>query len=212
MEVFLDTDINVIKQYLKAEPGCLDLLKKMLDYRNLRTEQTYYSELAYRYDHYKFGEKQPKEVVNAGELDRSYWKDRLVRLDKERRSYHNNALAAFNAFLEIGERKLLDYIYVGPSLSLKEAEEYKYPERRAIITDAMFQLLYSIEDYAIQRLNEAGEKTEELQAIEKIKREMNSFNRDYNVKKSMLSDEDKRDKGGIEFYDMKGYIDDGNEG
>ena len=199
MNIFLDTDINLIKKYVYADSNSLSYLKKMLDYRNLRTEQAYYAELAYRYDNYEFGQKQPKEVIDAGEFQRDMWRDKLISLDKKRRGKHNEAIAAFKSFLEIGEKNNLDYIYVGPMLSPEQAEKYMNAEYRAVITDAIFKILHSIEEASIKKIKE-NDKTAEN--YENLKGAIDTFDKEYGVKKSILFDEDKNSKGGIEFYNM----------
>lgn len=185
---FICDNIDILKEYLTANPGLLNDLNRILEYRNLRSEQAYYARLAHEYD---YGDimNQNKIVRDAGAMDRDFWKYKIEHLDKQRRDYHNNALTSFNNFLETGLKHGLDYIYVGPTLTDKEVTKYLRSERRAHITDAMFQLLAIIENAAV-------EKTETLYPVQKG---MNSFNRVYNIKSSLIHDEDKSNNGGIEF-------------
>lgn len=59
------------------------------------------------------------------------------------------------------------------------------------MTDAMFEMLYAIEDKAIE--------SEKEEIFPKITNEMEEFNNEYSIKKSLLSDESKEQDGGIEF-------------
>lgn len=195
---FIDMDIDVIRTYIAADPSTLEYIKSMLEYRDLRTEQAYYSKLAYLYDYKKFDRGIPKEVSEAGEFDRSYWKERIIALDKARRRTHNQALGAFDAFIRIGEKHHLDYIYIGDRLTAKEASAYERPEVRTQITDAMLQLLNSIEEN-VTPLNSDDK-------LHDVKRNMNQFNRSYSVSESLSSDESKEEDGGIVF-DLKNIID-----
>lgn len=196
---FTDMDISLIKQYVNASPSSLEHIMAMLEYRDLRTEQAYYAMLAYIYDHNKFGRNVPKEVKNAGEWDRSYWKERIIALDNNRRSKHNRALASFYDFVQIGRVNNLDYIYVGDILLPKEAFRYERPEVRTQMTNAMLELLKSIED-SVQVGIEQNEQ------LKRIKTDMNSFNRSYKVSKSLTDDESEKKDGGIEF-ELKSIID-----
>lgn len=192
-EIFFNCDIDILKEYLTANPDLLNDLNRILKYRNLRSEQAYYALLAKEYDTNIMSKN--KIVKNAGEMDRSYWGYLIETLDKQRRDRHNEALTSFNNFLETGYKYGLDYIYIGPTLTDKEITGYLYSERRAYITDAMFKLLAVLEDAAIEK-TAPSYTTESLHSVQK---DMNRFNRDYNIKQSLLSDESKEENGGIEF-------------
>ena len=45
-------NIEDIKLYLEKSPDLLADIKRIMDYRNLRTEQVYYSRLLYEYRNY----------------------------------------------------------------------------------------------------------------------------------------------------------------
>lgn len=190
-EDFFCGDIDILKKYLTANPDLLNDLDRILKYRNLRSEQAYYALLAHEYDYGNIM-NQNKIVRDAGEMDRSFWKYKIEHLDKQRRDYHDAALTSFNNFLQTGYKNGLDYIYVGPTLTDKEVTEYLRSERRAHITDAMFQLLAIIENAAV-------EKTHATESLYNVQKNMNQFNRDYKIKHSLIRDEDEKDNGGIEF-------------
>lgn len=190
-EDFFDCNIDILKEYLTANPDLLNDLNRILKYRNLRSEQAYYALLAHEYDYGNIMSLN-KIVRDAGEMDRSYWKYKIEHLDKQRRDYHDAALTSFNNFLQTGYKNGLDYIYVGPTLTDKEITGYLHSERRAHITDAMFKLLAIIEDAAV-------EKTHATESLHNVQKDMNRFNRDYNIKHSLIRDEDEKDNGGIEF-------------
>lgn len=190
--------IELIREYLQKDPQLLYELKCILDYRNLRSEQTYYSRLAHEYD---FGHNNnifriPKIVREASSLDREHWRDRITALDKNRRATHNRALVAFHNIVQTGIKNGLDYIYAGHTLTGKQATQYEYPERRTEITDAMFELLDVIEKAALAKTEQAPE----IVSLNTMQDDMNQFNRAYSIKNSLKKDEDRQKDGGIEFY------------
>lgn len=187
-------DIDVIREYLEASPNILFDIKNIQNYRDLRTQQAFYSRLCYEYDYPNFL-KQPQIVKDAGAMDRDYWKEQSISLDRKRRDCHNLALSSFYNILEVGRKHNLDYIYLGPELTGDEAFKYLHSERRAEVTDAMLELLYTIEDSVIP-------SQEKNAGLHDIKREMNAFNRNYHVKKSLTKDESKDEDGNVQF-DLK---------
>lgn len=189
-------DIKLIQEYVKKDISVMDKIKKIMDYRNLRTEQAYYAKLSYEYD---FGNwaNQCKEVRNAGDFDRSYWGDRLQSLDRDRRNKHNSALIGFYEMQEIGRKFGLELLYNGEKLLPKDIVQYNYSERREEITDAMFELLHCIEESIIEINKDEIESENKL--LVNLKHDINSFNKNYNVKKSILHDESNEKDGGIEF-------------
>lgn len=186
-------NIEVILEYLKKDPNLLVDIHNIMKYRDLRTEQVYYARLAYEYDHVDIM-KQCKEVRNSGNMDRMRWRTRSENLDKDRRQTHNKALISFNSILRTGENCNLPTLYNGKKLTNEEIAGHLKAERREEITDSMFEMLWTIEDSVIE-----SENSREVQDIRKIKQDMRTFNRTYNVEKSMLKDESDEKDGGIEF-------------
>ncbi len=186
-------DINLIKSYIVASPDILGNILNIMKYRNLRTEQAYYAKLAYQYDHLDIS-KQCKEVRNAGALARGYWSTKSQRLDQDRRQTHNKALISYNSILKIGEEKGLESLFNGKTLTNEEILKHERAERREEITDSMFEMLYIIEESAIEQ-----ENPELSQNLNTLKGEVRSFNRNYCVTKSLLKDESSQKDGGIEF-------------
>lgn len=187
--------IDDIRAYLEASPRLLEEIKKIMDYRNLRTEQVYYAKLLneYRMMDYSWNERVSKTVRNAGEFEASWWREKTIDLDKARRGKHNGALMGFRDIVNTGKAAGLPSLYDGRMLSLAEICKHDDPVTRAAITDAMFDMLRTIEDAVIQREPEQNEE------IKQVQRDMMKFNREYHVKKSMINDEDRRIDGGVEF-------------
>jgi len=187
--------IDDIRAYLETSPRLLAEIKKVMDYRNLRTEQAYYSKLLneYRISQYSWVDKVSKTVRDAGEFEVSWWKEKTIDLDKARRGKHNAALMAFRDIVNTGKTSGLPDLYDGKMLSLAEICNHQDPVTRAAVTDAMFDMLTEIEKAVIQREPERNE------GIKEVQRDMMRFNREYHVKQSMVKDEDRRIDGGVEF-------------
>ncbi len=186
-------DINLIKTYMETSPYILEDILNIMKYRNLRTEQSYYARLAYEYDHVPISQ-QCKEVRNAGLLARGFWNTKSQRLDQERRNIHNKALISFNSIMRVGEQNNLESLFNGKKLTNEEIVRYERAERREELTDTMFEMLYTIENSVI---SQEGTKANEY--IGEIKSGMRTFNKSYNVAKSMTKDESREKDGGIEF-------------
>ena len=172
-------DINLIKTYMETSPYILEDILNIMKYRNLRTEQSYYARLAYEYDHVPISQ-QCKEVRNAGLLARGFWNTKSQRLDQERRNIHNKALISFNSIMRVGEQNNLESLFNGKKLTNEEIVRYERAERREELTDTMFEMLYTIENSVI---SQEGTKANEY--IGEIKSDMRTFNKSYNVAKSM---------------------------
>lgn len=187
--------IDDIRAYLEKSPRLLAEIKKVMDYRNLRTEQAYYSKLLneYRMMDYSWDIKISKTVRNAGELEASWWKEKTIELDKARRGKHNGALMAFADIVNTGKENGLPEIYNGRLLSLSEICKHDDPVTREEMTDGMFDILRTIENAVIQK------EPEQNESIKEVQKEMVQFNRAYHVKQSMIKDEDRRIYGGVEF-------------
>ena len=100
------------------------------------------------------------------------------------------------AFLDIvntGKACGLPELYDGRLLSLSEICKHEDPVTREAMTDAMFDILRTIENAVIQR------EPEQNETIKEVQREMTQFNRAYHVKQSMIKDEDRKIDGGVEF-------------
>lgn len=186
-------EISLIKKHMEASPYILGDILNIMKYRNLRTEQAYYARLAYEYDHVDFT-KQCKEVRNAREFARGYWKTKSEQLDRDRRETHNKALISYNSILNVGKENGLPQLFSGKTLTNEEIVRYERAERREEITDSMFEMLYTIEEAAIEQENSKVEED-----IKNIKGEMRTFNKSYGVSKSILKDESRENDGGIEF-------------
>lgn len=185
-----DISLDLIRQYLEKDPSLLSNFLNILEYRNLRTEQVYYAKLAYQYDHLDIP-KQCKEVRNAREMERSFWSYQSETLDKRRRETHNTALASFDGIVRTGRQSGLKPIYDGKTLTSIELRQHVEPILREQMTNAMFRMLYAIEDQIITK--------ETNEQIIEVKRRMKEFNKTYKVSKSILEDESEKIDGGIEF-------------
>ncbi len=193
MEDYMDFDVNLIRQYIQASPEVLTYINDILNYRNLVTQQAYYSKLVYAYRHYSYGESSKiKELKDAGEIEFGYWKEQIQKLDFVRRKTHNKALSAFNGILEVGRKNNLDYMYIGAELKQKEINSHDNLPARKRVTDAMFKMLESIEE-------NIWHTTEPNKGLGEIRKNMERFNNDYHVKKSLIEDESLKEDGGIEF-------------
>ena len=80
--------IEDIRLYLEKNPSLLGDIKRMMDYRNLRTEQVFYAKLLYEYRNYDNLFRVSKMVEQAREWDKGLWEDKNIQLDKNRRQYH----------------------------------------------------------------------------------------------------------------------------
>lgn len=200
-------EINDIREYLRREPDVLESIKNIMNYRNLRTEQAYYAKLAYEYDNqFKIGRNNVcKTVRQAGEFDRSFWKDRLYELDKNRRNTHNKALAGFTSMVNKGRLYGFPKIYTGKVLTADEIDKHGNPDIREKMTDVMFEMLFTIEDSVIEQEHEKIQADKDILGLRK---EMRAFNREYGVVQSMRKDEDRHEDGGIIFeHDLSSIFD-----
>lgn len=187
--------IDDIRTYLEKSPRLLSEIKRVMDYRNLRTEQVYYTKLLneYRLMEYSWNTRVSKIVREAGEFQASWWREKTIDLDKARRGKHNGALMAFADIINTGKACGLPELYSGKVLSLREICNHEDSVTREEMTDAMFDMLRTIEDAVIQQ------EPEQNEAIKGVQKEMTQFNRAYHVKQSMIKDEDRNIDGGVEF-------------
>lgn len=199
-------EINDIEAYIKRSPQNLSQIKKIMDYRNLRIEQAYYAKLAYQYDNqFKLKSSEVCKLVrNSREFDRSCWKEQLITLDRRRRATHNRALAGFRSMVNNGRIYGLPSIYKGRVLEENEITGYDGLDIRAKMTDAMLELMNVIENSVIIDIDK---ENDENNGIYQIAREIQKFNKEYSVKKSIEHDEDIKEDGGIEF-DLSTVFDD----
>lgn len=192
-------EINDIMVYIQKTPQTLEYIKRIMDYRNLRIKQAYYAKLSYQYDH-QFQLKSSevcKIVRNAGEFDRSFWKEASISLDKQRRATHNRALSGFSNMVNRGRIYGLPSIYKGRVLEEKEITGYTGLDVRAKMTDSMLELMSVLENSVINM--ESTKENIKYSDISQVAEQMKKFNRDYNVKKAIEHDEDITQDGGIEF-------------
>ena len=139
----------------------------------------------------------------------NYFTDMDISLIKQYVNASPSSLEHIMAMLEYRDLRteqayyaMLAYIYdhnkFGRNVP-KEAFRYERPEVRTQMTNAMLELLKSIED-SVQVGIEQNEQ------LKRIKTDMNSFNRSYKVSKSLTDDESEKKDGGIEF-ELKSIID-----
>ena len=192
-------EINDIMAYIQRSPQTLEQIKEIMDYRNLRIKQAYYAKLAYQYDNqFKLKSSEIcKTVREAGEFDRSFWKEALLNLDKQRRGTHNIALKGFRHMVNMGRIYGLPSIHKGRVLEEDEIYGYEGLDVRAKMTDSMLELMSVLENNVIN-MNVTHENNG-YEKFSKVAEEMKQFNRTYKVKKSIVHDEDRNEDGGIEF-------------
>ena len=88
---------------LDANPDQLRNIEKMMEYRDHRTKQSWLSNFYYR-----------SRQINDGDLKMQSLSLEIGRLDRERRNYHNQALAAFYSFAnDMKKIEFLVFILVG---------------------------------------------------------------------------------------------------
>lgn len=188
----MNVNIEDIKLYLEKTPDLLADIKRIMDYRNLRTQQVYYSRLLYEYRNYGNLTKVSKTVEAAREWDKSIWETKTIELDKKRRETHNRALVSFTRMVKIGRANGLPELFEGEVLT--EDAIYKHEDTygmsRERMTDAMFNMLFSIERGVIHQ---------EHEEIQKIQDNMDKFNDRYHVQRSIRTDESTVKDGGIVF-------------
>lgn len=184
--------IDDIRLYLEKSPSLLEDIKRIMDYRNLRTQQVYYARLLYEYRNYANLIRVSKTVEYAGELDKGSWEIKCRELDKNRRDRHNKALVSFARMVRIGRANGLPEIFQGELLSDDAIYKHEdtYGMSRERMTDAMFEMLFAIERGVLQQENES---------IQEVQTNIGTFNETYHVKKPMLKDESTDKNGGIVF-------------
>lgn len=198
MKLVDNLDINLINEYLITDPSLLVDLKKMIDYRDLRIEEAYYAKLSLLYDTKlsQVRREYPPVVETATFFDRSLWEYKTRELDASRTKYHNTALKAFYNWTQAyTKHSNLTPLIEGKPLTPEEADEHDNYRTRKETTDAMFELLHTIEC--------PSDRTKKYSSnLQSIQEGMYQFNAEHGVKKPILKDESKDDDGGIVF-DLK---------
>lgn len=174
---------------LNETPDMLENIKKLMNYRDLRTKQSWLSNFYFR-----------TTQMYDGELNIQNLRHEVTRLDRDRRSYHNQALAAFYSLVNDMKSNGIPPIYTGRLMSPYDDKVKKYgdPNIRQEMTDAFLGMLYDISETTIDDLKiENGEYSEGVQTFRSIARELQHQDNSYGVKKPLTKDEDKDD---VEFY------------
>lgn len=185
--------IDEIRMYLEKSPSLLSDIKRIMDYRDLRTQQVYYAKLLSEYrmqDHSWV--KVCKTVEYAGEWEKGRWQDKVIQLDKDRRPTHNRALSSFARIVEVGKFNGLPEIYKGKVLSMDEIYRHEGLMERQDMTDAMFDMLFTIENAVLSQ-------EQENKQIQNVQTDMMKFNYQYHVQNSMTRDESTDKDGGVIF-------------
>ena len=184
----MENKVEILREYLTKKPELLSNVKAIMDYRNLRTEQTFSARLA---KDYRYGNLKNPLVRSMSELDYQTYQMRVQELDKKRRSVHNRALGNFMGIVRYGREHNLPELYSGVGLTEEEMQKHINLPEREKITDFMFGLLADIEEENIKQL----EEKEKDDIIKGVKKDLERESRLYHVKKPLREDE-----GDIEFY------------
>lgn len=187
--------IDEIRMYLEKSPSLLSDIKRIMDYRDLRTQQVYYAKLLSEYrmqDHSWV--RVCKTVEYAGEWEKIKWEDKVSQLDKNRRPTHNRALSSFARIVEVGKYNGLPEIYNGKVLSIDEIYKHEGLMERQDMTDAMFDMLFTIENSVFSQ-----EQEQEDKQLQNLQGDMMRFNNQHHIQKSMTKDESTDRDGGVEF-------------
>lgn len=195
MRARLKPTLPQIRKYINADPSLLEDIKNMLEYRDLRSEQAYYIRLQRIYELHDY---MNPILRDAGEWDYSYWKEKASSMDHDRSRYHNRALLSFRRLAKEHEKNWnLSKIYFGRLLTPDEIDGHIALKQdiRNEMTDAMFELLGVIEDGVVI-------EKEANPDLKQMKTNMDKFNNDYEIKKSMTKDDSESksaDDLGMEF-------------
>lgn len=173
---------------LDANPRAIGNIKAMMDYRDLRTQQAwlpnYINEL--------------NEDPNASYLEIGRLRETVVRLDKERRSYHNKALGNFNGLVNDMKKRGINFFYRGNIMDPnKEENKYGDPNVRQEMTDFFLGCLYDVEDMSVADINRAfdGKYSKGAESLKAVRSQLVQSSRGYGVDKPL-----KEDDGDITFY------------
>ena len=174
---------------LNESPDMLKNIKNLMDYRDLRKKQSWLSNFYFR-----------TTQMCDGELKLQSLRHEVSKLDRDRRNYHNRALASFYSLVNDMKAKGIPPIYTGRLMSPYDDKVKRYgdPNIRQEMTDAFLGILYDISETTIEDLKiENGEYSEGVQTFRSIARDLQRQDSSYGVKKPLTKDECKDD---IEFY------------
>lgn len=167
---------------LNANPDMLENVKKMMDYRDLRTKQSWLSNFYYN-----------SNKFNDGELKLQTLRNEVYRLDRDRRKYHNNALASFYSLVNDMKKNGIPPLYKGKIMTPFDDKVNKYgdPNIRQEMTDGFLKMLYSISETTIADLGiEQGEYDKGVDSFKKISGELRHQDHSYGVKEPLRNDDD----------------------
>lgn len=166
---------------LNENPDMLENIKKMMDYRDLRTKQSWLSN--FYYNNRKFID---------GELKIENLKNEITKLDSDRRIYHNNALASFYSLVKDMKKNGIPPLYKGRIMTPFDDKVKKYgdPNIRQEMTNGFLEMLYSISETTIADLGiEQGEYDKGLDSFRKISGELRHQDHSYGVKIPLVDDD-----------------------
>lgn len=172
---------NFIK-LLKERPDVLSNIKTFYNYRRLRVEQRLLP---------IWIEEAKKDYENAGMLNISRMQDRVISLDKERRSVHNKALGNFNGLMRDYRNCGIEPFYQGEIMDPhNQKDNYGDPDIRKSMTDAMLSFLGDIEDTNINELSiQKEDYSEALGTFSQIYKDLNTQTHDYGLRRNIVEDD-----------------------
>lgn len=180
----MENKINLLKELVNKEKELYgeddssfitDQVEKMIEYRNIRTEQAWFSKAT-------DGMTQRKIAIE------------LVRLDHLRREKHNSSLRSINIINRFCSKTGLQFLYEGETLTNEQINEHDINslDIRKEVTDFMLELVYNIQ----QNVTKAYEEPNSF--IKGLKSKIEQTDREYGVEESL-----KEDDGDIEFKDFR---------
>lgn len=165
------------EEYVPEAEVTIKRIENLLAYRELRTRQAYVA------------------MICRGNNTRTI-RERLAKIDKDRREKHNLALTSFKGLIEFAKKYNLEPIYTGNILSEKDIESHNpqtYDVRKEM-TDAFLELLKDLGEYSTRQITDKNARKD----IEKIQNRIFKNQRDYAIKQELLEDE-----GDIKFRDFE---------
>lgn len=162
---------------LDASKTCIfDRVLSFIDYRDIRTEQYWFSKLT------------------AGNNERQVLEKRN-ELDRQRREKHNTALIVLIGMQKFGKRLNLNSLYEGNMLTedeVLEHDETKLDERE-LMTNFFLKIVTEIEN---SRTEKTIEQETDGKFLNELKKQVETSNRNFGVKDGL-----NKDNGDILFYD-----------
>ena len=177
---------GVIKALQDSPDSTMSCMKRMMQYRDLRTKQAWVSELLH---HIKTHHDPELENINP-----DFLKDDLVRIDKSRRGIHNDTLSSFCNFINSQKKAGNSRIYRGNLMDpLKEPDHYGDHRVRQEMTDGILSILYDIEemnlkDIFLDRMNqEYGSSS--VESLRELSKNLRSQSRSYGAREPLKEDD-----------------------